>query len=346
MKILFIHDSPFPPHRYSGQNQALIELGRLLARAGHEVSAAVRSPIARPGRIVRTTLDGVALFESGSLVRAVSGLALTLEPDALVLIDPVAGELVNQVHNLDLPVTHWRLVPPAVDDFERCPAGRHVICATPQIRRQMAILQESPASVIPPPVSRSVDRRPGNRVLLVNPLPHKGAAVLFRLARQRPGVAFAIQPLGPLDNAYRNSLFERAAACGNIEWRSPASGPDAVFEGVQLLLAPRLAPEGFARIVTEAHLRGIPVLATDQGGLPDAVGEGGMVLPVDSDEDAWLKALDRALGDRAWRRHAVDAALAHARRESLDPDRVMSDFLDVLTGVCRQYFNARLYRRR
>jgi glycosyltransferase involved in cell wall biosynthesis len=71
-------------------------------------------------------------------------------------------------------------------------------------------------------------------------------------------------------------------------------------------------------VVAEALARGIPVLASDVGGLPEALGRTpdgalpGMLVPAD-DPAALSVALRRWLGDPELRRRLRDAALARRR---------------------------------
>jgi len=54
---------------------------------------------------------------------------------------------------------------------------------------------------------------------------------------------------------------------------------------------PSVWEEAWGRVVTEAHLSGIPVIARGIGGLPEAVGPGGILVDPSAPMDSWLNAL-------------------------------------------------------
>ena len=58
-----------------------------------------------------------------------------------------------------------------------------------------------------------------------------------------------------------------------------------------MLVVPTTSDETFGRVVVEAQLNGIPVLSSDRGALPDVVGQGGRIVPVDSPLEAWADAV-------------------------------------------------------
>jgi glycosyltransferase involved in cell wall biosynthesis len=63
-------------------------------------------------------------------------------------------------------------------------------------------------------------------------------------------------------------------------------------------LVPSRWKESWGRVVSEAQISGIPVLASDHGGLPESVGEGGFLLPPD-EVDAWSACLKKVTTDKA-----------------------------------------------
>ncbi|MFD5430199.1 glycosyltransferase family 4 protein [Streptomyces sp. NPDC127084] len=101
--------------------------------------------------------------------------------------------------------------------------------------------------------------------------------------------------------------------------RTPGPELDAYYDSADLLVLASHA-ETYGMVVTEALARGIPVLATAVGGLPEAVGRapggdvpGTLVRP--DDRLALTAALRHWLGDPGERNRARTAA--HARRDAL-----------------------------
>ncbi|HSG39127.1 MAG TPA: glycosyltransferase family 4 protein [Thermoanaerobaculia bacterium] len=113
-------------------------------------------------------------------------------------------------------------------------------------------------------------------VTLVNPCAYKGISIFLELARRCPDLPFAAVPTWGTTRADRESM----EALPNVRLLAPSARIDEIFARTRILLAPSLWGEAFGQIVPEAMLRGIPVLASDAGGLPEAKLGVDQVLPV------------------------------------------------------------------
>jgi glycosyltransferase involved in cell wall biosynthesis len=101
---------------------------------------------------------------------------------------------------------------------------------------------------------------------MINPSAIKGAAVFLELARRFPDMEFAAVPTWATTAADRAAL-ERLP---NVRVLEPDENIDAIFARTSVLVVPSLWGEAFGMVVVEAMLRGIPVLASHVGGLPEA----------------------------------------------------------------------------
>lgn len=91
--------------------------------------------------------------------------------------------------------------------------------------------------------------------------------------------------------------------------------------------------EGIPQVLFEAQAAGLPIVATDVGGVAAAVdgGSGGLLVPP-GDADAAVSALERLLIEPDLRRRLVEAGHARAKRETLDAqlDRVAAFLRETL----------------
>ena len=84
-------------------------------------------------------------------------------------------------------------------------------------------------------------------------------------------------------------------------------------------------------MVSEAHVSGIPVLASDRGGLPESVGPGGILIDPESEFSEWEKALSRLWDDQTKYKIFSKAALEYAKRAEFQPSYLVSKLLDFIS---------------
>jgi glycosyltransferase involved in cell wall biosynthesis len=296
-----------------GQGYAVLELARF---AGDTVAGAWR--LARVIRRVRP-----AVVHSNSLpthLPAVVAARLTRRPVLLHLreiLRPGAGRRV-----LDL-------------------AGRGASAmvaisrATAQAvthRRVELVLNpvESPPAVLPPPawdLARPVVGFLGRLD------PPKGIEdLLYAASELNASVAVVGAPWAG-DEAYVASLEALAEeqAPGRVHFAGPLPDPWQALAGMDVLAVPsRMEP--FGRVAAEAQLAGVPVVAADAGGLPDAVSDDvdGLLVPV-GDVPALTVALRRILEDADLRRRLAAAGLESAKRFA--PERHASRIAELYTDL-------------
>ncbi|MFE6236466.1 glycosyltransferase family 4 protein [Cellulosimicrobium sp. NPDC057862] len=173
----------------------------------------------------------------------------------------------------------------------------------------------------------AVPRRPradGLRVVYVGRvIPDKGVHVLLdavvALGRPtieltvlgRPGFA-ADAPLSP----YEQDLRRRAQRAGErVRFGSfvPRPALPSRLAEADVVVVPSIWPEPFALTALEGMAAGAAVVASDVGGVPEAVGDAGILVPP-GDVAALAGALEALADDRQALDAAARAAVEHARR--------------------------------
>lgn len=151
--------------------------------------------------------------------------------------------------------------------------------------------------------------------------------LLPALLAERPAARVAlIGPHSPFDPGYADRLRDRARRLGVehalvlLGERSDALDLLAGADVVAVTTAPYTRPgtgEGFGLVAAEAMALGTPVVAYDHGGLPEVLGDCG-VLVAPGDTAAFGRALSALLADPARRGQLAAAGRDRARR--FDPD--------------------------
>ena len=113
-------------------------------------------------------------------------------------------------------------------------------------------------------------------VAMINPCAVKGISIFLDTAARLPARAFGYVP------GWGTTAGDcRALDClPNVSALPNARSIDDFLAQTRVLLMPSLWYEGFGLIVMESMLRGIPVVASDSGGLKEAKRGTGYVIPV------------------------------------------------------------------
>jgi glycosyltransferase involved in cell wall biosynthesis len=338
------------PARPSGGNAYDRRVSRGLAAAGwtvhvHEVSGSWPCPDAQSLRALASALD---LIADGALV-LLDGLVASPAPEVLT---SHAGrlQLVVLVH---MPLGH-RATERGRREREGAvlSAAASVITTSTWARRALLELYSLPSDrvhVAEPGVDPA-ELAPGTSsagalLTVAAVIPGKGHDVLVEALASLPGFSWHCQCVGTLerDPAFVEKLRRRVLD-GGIEGRVRFSGPQATadlarsYSAADVLVLPSRA-ETYGMVIAEALARGMPVVAAEVGGIPEALGRvadgtrPGLLVPP-GDPAALRDAIRSWLEDAVLRRRL--RAAARERRTSLaDWSTTTSAVADVLQGTAR-----------
>ena len=272
--------------------------------------------------------------------------ALSRIPDrAVVLVDglvasPAPDVLAPEVRRLRLvALVHMPLGEGTADDGVRqregavLSAAASIVTTSAWARRVLMELYSLPGDrvqVVEPGVD-AAELAPGTATAgallsVAAVIPGKGHDVLLDALATMTGLRWQCLCIGSLerDPLFVERLRRRVVAEGMVD-RVRFSGPQAgaelagSYSAADVLVLPSRA-ETYGMVVTEALARGLPVVAADVGGVPEALGHGargarpGLLIPPD-DPAALREALRAWLEDADLRRRLRRAA--RERRKSL-----------------------------
>lgn len=146
-----------------------------------------------------------------------------------------------------------------------------------------------------------------DRILFVKPQYVKGLPILTEIARRMPDTRFLV--MGKASRRGRRALV----GLPNVEVAGWTDDMRPVYARSRVFLGPSIWPEPFGRVFVEAAASGVPSVASERGGIPESVGDGGVLVKDIFDIDAWIEAL-RRLEDPATWQSLSDKARAHAER--------------------------------
>jgi glycosyltransferase involved in cell wall biosynthesis len=116
----------------------------------------------------------------------------------------------------------------------------------------------------------------------------------------------------------------------NVRFERRVSDMRAIYRQTRLLLVPSRWEEGFGMVAIEAQSCGIPVIASARGGLPESVGDGGLLIQDYLNVDAWVAAVSRVLCDAA----VYDDLAQRARRHAADEQFSAAFLARRLLAIC------------
>lgn len=118
---------------------------------------------------------------------------------------------------------------------------------------------------------------------------HKGGDIALKIAKALPKQKFLFIE-GNNPNKFLKSKIEKLNNIKSIKW---VEDMRKIYKLTRLLLVPSLCREGFNRLPIETGINGIPVIASNRGGLPESVGNGGILIKNLFDINEWLKAIKK-----------------------------------------------------
>ena len=207
--------------------------------------------------------------------------------------------------------------------------------------------------VLPYPVNWErvrVETRDPRFVTFVNPALEKGAGPFVRIAREmarrRPDIPILVVESRGDRRTLAACGFD-PAACGNVQIMTHTTDPRRFWGVTRFALMPSLWWENQPLVAIEAMINGIPVIGSDRGGIPEALGGCGFVLPLperltpvstivpEAEEvEPWVETIVRLWDDREL--YEEQCARARNEAERWNHERLNPLYAEFFGSVRRQ----------
>lgn len=166
-------------------------------------------------------------------------------------------------------------------------------------------------------------------VTFINPHPLKGLDLALDIAERCSEIPFVFVEAWGLASEDKERLLKRLARLPNVTLRPPTRNMKSVYGKARIVLAPSQWEEAFGRVAVEPQFSGIPVVASARGGLPEAVGPGGILMDPSADADAWAEAVRRLWHDEAIYAKKSQAACTYSMRPEMNPSYQIDRLLEI-----------------
>ena len=233
------------------------------------------------------------------------------QPDLLIIADPAMIRLPCQIKAKTIFVVHghnWRYHTKFVKNISRI--RNEIVGKIRNIRNKKILervdliianskfmaetlrkfgISSTPIETVYPFITLSSYRvrdkdAPGKYITYINPTYLKGVEIFGEIVKKLPQKNFIVvaKKVEKLKNMPNN------VTC--LDWCNDVRD---IYQKTSIILYPSIWDEPFGRVPIEAGINGIPTIASNQGGLPESVGKGGILIDNPYDINAWLSAIER-----------------------------------------------------
>ena len=352
MRLLFASDYPHLPENTGGVEVNTHELCLALGAAGHQVAvmaqllgrglvgtvarAKLRSRLA--GNFVVDRSLGYPVLRCWRPVEALHAAMEWFRPDVVVVQSWDFAMVAEALRHDVAAMLYSHSAHSAIEGVRTETLGRCVLVANSLFNaRFQGGAVGVRFDVLHPLVNPDRCRCDGPRshVVQVGLSPEKGAAVTLAVAEQRPDIPFLVVQTweGLRQRPGADALRQKAATLANVRIIPPERDPRRLYRRARLLLAPSQWLETWGRVVTEVQISGIPVVASNRGGLPEAVGDGGVVVDWDAPTEAWVAAVARLWDEPDWYTEMGRRARARVAKDDVRPGSVLDGFMTLVRAA-------------
>jgi glycosyltransferase involved in cell wall biosynthesis len=347
MKFLFASEFDHLPQRFGGLQCNTHELSLGLIEHGHQaVVAAKLLPSDFLGlrtralgkiigkRRLHDTINGYPTYRRWSVAESLPDLVAEIRPDVAVtqVLNPIL--LAQEFAKLSVPTivylhdVTWPILGGDPRSLEKATFLANSRFTAESFRKTFGL----EVSVVRPFFRSDRYRsfpRINDNVTFINPHPAKGSELALQIVARCPEIPFRFIRSWRLSPEQEADLAAHVKRYPNLTVDPQTRDMKEVYRRAKIVIVPSKCEEAWGRVGTEAQISGVPVIASNHGGLPESVGPGGILIDPGSDVETWVNAVRSLWFDEARYGDLSAAAVTHSQRDEINPDKQIVALLSV-----------------
>lgn len=182
--------------------------------------------------------------------------------------------------------------------------------------------------------SYQVNNRQRKYITFINLVPEKGVNIAIEVARQLPEEKFLfVKGKWPGYSDLQNFFLEEVYKLPNVEVWEHQQDMRHVYAVTDILLVPSQFDETFGRVIVEAQLNYIPVVAAQVAGIPYTLGKGGILVePIDKSQ-GYTDAINRLRNDDKLYTELSKLAFQNSQRSEFNPQYQVNKFVKFVENL-------------
>jgi len=179
------------------------------------------------------------------------------------------------------------------------------------------------------------NRLPNGKITFINPIPQKGVDIAVKIAKEMPDkqFLFVLGGWSRYPKILKMRFVRSVQNFPNVQIMETQTDMRHVYAQTKILLVPSQYIETFGRIIREAQLNGILVVASDVGGIPHTMGEGGILVRPKNDVRGYIEALRLLSEDEKKYRNYSDLAVENSNKAEFDPEVQVEKFIAYVNRI-------------